>query len=34
MKKLLYFVFVLSFMGCSNENTEIENYIDDNFLFL
>lgn len=30
MKKLLYFVFVLSFMGCSNENTEIENYIDDN----
>ena len=30
MKKLLYFVFVLSFMGCSNESTEIENYIDDN----
>ena len=30
MKKLLHFVFVLSFMGCSNESTEIENYIDDN----
>ena len=30
MNKLLHFVFVLSFMGCSNESTEIENYIDDN----
>lgn len=30
MKKLLYFVFLLSFIGCSNENTEIEKYIDDN----